>query len=122
MVVNSVRGYCVEGSVIVVVVHISVDYDYWVPTVEDCVGDDCTYWWAANHIVSVDISAEQTVVEVVWVAVVVNWTNSWRDIHVMAKVVVIRVNIWYWFWTVVVTVCHWSWLWLSMSLCVVTAL
>lgn len=121
MVVNSVRGYSVEGSVVVVVVNVVVDYDYWSPTVEDCVSDNGSDRWAANHVVTVDISAEQAVVEVVWIAVVVYWTNSRRDIHVVAKVVVIRVYVWYRLRSVIVASCNWSRLWLSMSLCVVAS-
>jgi len=70
-----------------------VDYDHRSPGVEEVVCDDSSDRRAADHIVSIDVAAEDTVVEVVGHAVIVNRTDVVRNRHVMTEVVVVRVHI-----------------------------
>ena len=60
---------------------------------EDAVGDDGSDRRTADHVVPIDVAAEDAVVEVVGHAVIVNRTDVVRNAHVVTEVVVIRVHI-----------------------------
>ena len=62
---------------------------------EEAVGNHGSDRRAADYVVTIEIAAEEAVVEVVGHAVIVNRTDVVRDVHVVAEVVVVRVHIRY---------------------------
>lgn len=70
-----------------------MDHDHRSPGVEDAVGNHGSDRRTADDVVTIDIAAEDAVVEVVGHAVIVNRTDVMRDSHVVTEVVVIRVHI-----------------------------
>lgn len=105
-------------SVVVVVVNVLVDDDDGRPGVEDTVSDDGSDRRAADDVTAIDVAAEDAVVEVVGDAVIVYWTDTRRNIHVVTEVVIVRVHIRMRFRTVVVVV---SGLRLRMTLLIVSS-
>lgn len=83
----------VKCAIIVVICHISVNDHHGAPGVEDGMCDDSSYRRAADDIVSVDVAAVNTVVEVVGDTVIVNGADTVRNVHVVTERVVVRVYI-----------------------------
>ena len=83
----------VKSAVVIVVFYVVVDYHYGFPGVEDGVCDDGSERRAADNVVSVDVAAEDAVVEVVGSSVVVYRSYVVRDVHVVVVVVVVRVHV-----------------------------
>lgn len=70
-----------------------MDYNHRSPGVEDAVSDDSSDRRTADHVVPIDVAAEDAVVEVVGHAVIVNRADVVRNAHVVTEVVVIRVHV-----------------------------
>lgn len=70
-----------------------MDHDHGMPGVEDAVGDHCSDRRAADYIVPIDVAAEDAIVEVVGQAMIVDRADVARNMHVISKVVVIRVHV-----------------------------
>ena len=83
----------VKSAIVVVVVDIVVDHNHRVPGVEESVGDDSSKGRAADHVVTIEVAAEDTIVEVVGSSVVVYRSDVVRDMHVSVVVVVVRVYV-----------------------------
>ena len=83
----------VKCAIIVVISHISIDDHHRAPSAEDGVSYDSSDRRAADDIVSVDVAAVNAVVEVVGNAVIVNGTDTVRNVHVVTKGVVVRVYV-----------------------------
>lgn len=83
----------VKSAIIIVVVDVSVDHNHRVPGVEEAVGDDGSEGRTADDVVTIDVAAVNTVVEVVGDAVVVNRSDVVRNVHIAVVVVVVRVYI-----------------------------
>ena len=83
----------VKSAIIIVVRYIVVDHDYGFPGVEDHVGNHSSKGRAADHVVAIDVAAEDAVVEVVGNSVVVNRSDVTRNVHVAVVVVVVRVYV-----------------------------
>lgn len=83
----------VESAVVIVVVHILIDYNYGSPSVEERVGDDGSERRTADYVATVDVAAIDAVVEVVGYTVVIDRSDVVRNVHIAVVVVVIRVYI-----------------------------
>jgi len=83
----------VESAVVIVVVHILIDYNHGSPSVEERVGDDGSERRTADYVATVDVAAIDAVVEVVGYTVVIDRSDVVRDVHIAVVVVVIRVYI-----------------------------
>ena len=83
----------VESAVVIVVIHIFIDYNHGFPSVEERVGDDGSKRRAADHEATVDVAAIDAVVEVIGSTVVVNGSDVVRNMHIAVVVVMIRVYV-----------------------------
>ena len=83
----------VESAVVIVVIHILIDYNHGSPSVEERVGDDGSKRRAADYEATVDVAAIDAVVEVVGYAVVIDRSDVVRNVHIAVVVVMIRVYI-----------------------------
>ena len=83
----------VESAVVIVVIHILIDYNHGSPSVEERVGDDGSKRRTADYEATVDVAAIDAVVEVVGYAVVIDRSDVVRNMHIAVVVVVIRVYI-----------------------------
>jgi len=84
----------VESTIVVVVIHVFIDYNHGAPSVEERVCDDGSKGRAADYEATVDVAAIDAVVEVVGSAMVVNRSDVVRDVHIAVVVVVVRVYVW----------------------------
>ena len=83
----------VKSAIIIVVIHVIVHHDYGSPSVEESVGDDGSDRRTADDVVTIDVAAVNTVVEVVGSAVKVNGADVMRHVHISVIVVVVRVYV-----------------------------
>ena len=83
----------VKSAIIIVVIHIVVHHHDGAPSVEEGVGYDSSKRRAANDVVTIEIAAVNTVVEVVGDAIVVNRSDVMRNTHMSVIVVVVRVYV-----------------------------
>ena len=83
----------VESAVVIVVVHILIDYNHGSPSVEERVGDDGSERRTADYVATVDVAAIDAVVEVVGYTVVIDRSDVVRNVHIAVVVVVVRVYV-----------------------------
>ena len=83
----------VKSAIIVVVSDVVVKHDHGSPGVEQSVGDNSSEGRAADDVVSVDMAAVHSVVEIVGSSVVVNRFHTRGDVDMAVVVVVIRVYV-----------------------------
>jgi hypothetical protein len=83
----------VKSAIVVVVVDIVVDHNHRVPGVEESVGDDSSKGRTADDIVSIEVAAVNTVVEVVGSSVIIYGSDVVRNVDMTVIVVVIRVYV-----------------------------
>jgi hypothetical protein len=83
----------VKSAIIVVVVDIVVDHNHGVPGAEERVSNDCSKGRTADDVVSIEVAAVNTVVEVVGSSVVIYGSDVMRNVDMTVIVVVIRVYV-----------------------------
>ena len=85
----------VEGSIVVVVIHVLVNYDNRTPGVEEVIGDNCTNRGAADDVAAINVAAEVAVIEVVGsVVVIYGACMRWNVRVVVAEAVGVGVRVW----------------------------
>jgi hypothetical protein len=83
----------VKSAIIIVVIDIVVNHNHRTPGAEESVGDDSSKGRTADDVVSIEVAAVNTVVEVVGSSVVIYGSDVMRDVDMTVIVVVIRVYI-----------------------------
>ncbi len=85
----------VEGSIVVVVVHVLINDDNRMPCVEEVIGDNCTKRGTADDVAAIDIAAEVAVIEVVGsVVVIYGACMRWNMRVMVTEAVAIGVRVW----------------------------
>ena len=83
----------VKSAIVIVVIHILIDHNHRVPSAEEGVCDDGSKGRAADYIATVEVTAIDTIVEVVGHTMIVDRSDVVRDMHIAVIVVVIRVYV-----------------------------